>query len=77
MPRKTIDFGDWVKKHVGKLREPVDKVKKVHPEVVYGPKGEWTVAKILVLGIVNHALLSGTISPKSWESLGAFVGCAD
>jgi three-Cys-motif partner protein len=45
-----MDFGDWASKQVGRLQIPVDRVKNIKPEVVYGPKGEWIVAKLLVLG---------------------------
>jgi len=50
LPKNTVDFGDWVKSHVDKLRKSIDKVKNIDPRVVYGPKGEWMVAKLLVLG---------------------------
>lgn len=50
MPRAIVDFGDWVKAHVDKLRAATDKVKNISPDVIYGPKREWTVAKLLVLG---------------------------
>jgi three-Cys-motif partner protein len=66
------DFGDWAKKHVGKLRDSVEKVKHVQPNVTYGPKGEWTVAKLLVLGYwvdVYTKIIARQIRQKHFDSM--------
>lgn len=66
------DFGDWVAKHVGKLRDTVEKVKNVKPNVTYGPKGEWTVAKLLVLGYwvdVYTKIISKQIEQKHFDAM--------
>lgn len=70
--RQRVDFGDWVKKHVGKLTDSVSKVKNVQPAVTYGPKGEWTIAKLLVLGYwveVYTRIISNQMKRGFFESM--------
>jgi three-Cys-motif partner protein len=70
--QSKADFGDWATKHVGKLRDSVAKVKHIRPNVTYGPKGEWTVAKLLVLGYwvdVYTKIMSKQIELKHFDSM--------
>jgi three-Cys-motif partner protein len=70
--KRSMDFGDWARKQVGRLQEPVDRVRNIKPQVVYGPKGEWIVAKLLVLGYwvdVYTRIMSNQIRQGRFDSM--------
>jgi len=70
--KKPKDFGDWAIRHIGKLRRNADLVKNISPEITYGPKGEWIVTKLLILGYwidIYTAIIANQIRQKNFDAM--------
>jgi len=80
--KKPKDLGDWAIRHIGRLRKNADQVKSISPDITYGPKGEWIVTKLLILGywvdiytaIIGNQIRRGTFDAMYYVDLLAGSG---